>query len=93
LPDVHIPFHNREVLELAVKYGEFYQPDIIILNGDFADHYSQSHWQKDPRKRNFPKEVETVKIALEWLRALFPNAMIYWKEGNHEERIMGFIWS
>jgi predicted phosphodiesterase len=86
LPDVHIPFHNREVLELAVKYGEFYQPDIIILNGDFADHYSQSHWQKDPRKRNFPKEVETVKIALEWLRALFPNAMIYWKEGNHEER-------
>jgi predicted phosphodiesterase len=86
LSDVHIPFHSKKNLEIALKKGIHYDVDMIILNGDIADHYSQSHWEKDPRRRNFPEEIKTVKLYLEWLRETFPKARILFKMGNHEER-------
>ena len=91
LSDAHIPFHNKAALELAVKHGSKFEPDILLLNGDWADHYSQSRWQTDPRLRNFKKEIETVLLSFEWLREVFPTTRIIYKIGNHEERYENYM--
>lgn len=94
LSDAHIPYHDGKALEAAVEYGrEHFQPDVILLNGDFADFYSISRWETDPNKRNLKQELGVVEDCLLWLRGAFPKARIVYKEGNHEERWTKFIWN
>ena len=91
LSDAHIPYHNKKVLELAVNKGKEFEPDIIILNGDWIDHYSLSRWEKDPRLRNFSEERKIVLLSFEWLREIFPKSRIIFKMGNHCERYENYM--
>jgi len=86
LSDVHIPFHDKKAVQLALKYGQNRRANFVLLNGDILDFFSISRWEKDPRQRNFPKEVDMGKRFLQIVRGCFPNADIVFKEGNHEER-------
>lgn len=85
--DVHIPYHARKPLEMAVKYGREFRPDCIILGGDVVDFYAVSFWEKNPEERCLRDEIEAGKLFLEYLRDRFPRARIIYKEGNHEERL------
>ena len=91
LNDIHIPFHCKKALEMAIKHGKKFKPDIIILNGDILDYFSISRWLKDPRMRDFPKELKIARQFLEHLRGKFPTARIVFKEGNHEERWLSYM--
>lgn len=84
--DLHIPYHNRAAVVSALRYGKEHRADTILLNGDIADFFSVSFWEKDPRKRNFKDELEKTRKFLASLRAGFPKARIVYKIGNHEER-------
>jgi predicted phosphodiesterase len=86
LSDIHIPYHNSEALNAAIKYGKSKKVDTVILNGDIADFYSVSHFIRDPRKVNFEHELEVLKLFLIEIRLAFPKARIIYKVGNHEER-------
>lgn len=91
LSDVHVPFHSKKVIELAVEKGKKLNADLIILNGDWLDFYSLSQWVKDPRLRNFPDELNTARESLLWIREQFPKARIIFKVGNHEERYENYM--
>ncbi len=86
LSDVHAPYHDHAALELALRFGEDQGVDTIILNGDLADFFSVSFWEKDPRKRNLAAELQTVRDLLYHIRQRFPLAKMIYKVGNHEER-------
>ena len=86
LSDLHIPYHDFNAVTAALKFGKKYKPTHILLNGDIADHFSVSFWDKDPRHRNFKNEVSDVLAFLHTLRDGFPKAKIIYKLGNHEER-------
>lgn len=86
LSDLHIPYHDQTALLAALAHVQVCDPSVIVLNGDVADFYSVSFWEKDPRKRDFRAEVDTVKVVLSQIRLAFPNARIIYKCGNHEER-------
>lgn len=86
ISDVHVPYHHDLSLSTALKAILDRNPDTIILNGDIADFFSVSFWEKDPRKRRLKEEVEAVREFLKVLRKAFPHARIIYKEGNHEER-------
>ncbi len=86
LSDIHIPFHDKQALEVALDYGADRKPTLVVLNGDIGDHYAQSHFLNDPRLRNFPDEIRQTKFFLKGLRKRFPKARIIYKLGNHEER-------
>ena len=92
LSDPHIPYHSDKALEGALKHGDDYKPDAIILNGDVADCFSVSWWVKNPKLRDFPGEIIANKHFLDSLRSRFPKAKIYYKMGNHEERYERFLW-
>jgi len=91
LSDVHIPYHDPEALALACEYGVDEGVDTVILNGDFADHFSCSFWEKDPRERDFPKERKLVMEGLAYIRGMFPKQRIIYKIGNHEERYLRYM--
>lgn len=86
LSDIHIPYHDNEAIHAALEFGYKKNVDTIYLNGDVLDFYQISRFTKDPRKRSFGEELELGRQFFKSLREAFPNANIYFKEGNHEVR-------
>ena len=91
LPDIHVPYHDPVALDAALKYGDSRNPDIVLLLGDSLDCYSVSNWEKDPRRRNFKKELEAGRELIAHLRERYPKARVIYKEGNHEERFIRYM--
>ena len=84
LSDTHIPYHDRGALILALESVS--DPAGVILNGDIMDHFALSQWDKDPRRKDFARELRTTREILGIIRNAFPTASIVYKMGNHEER-------
>jgi predicted phosphodiesterase len=91
LSDIHLPYQDNEALECAIAEGLKQGCDAIILNGDALDCHMISDFVKDPRKRKFKDELYSIRQFLASLRHTFPNANIYYKEGNHEERYWRYM--
>ena len=91
LGDIHLPYHDRTTLELAVKEAKKRKACGILLNGDLLDSHEVSDHDKDPRAPRYVEEIEHGKDFLSWLRQQFPKAQIVLKEGNHEERLVRYI--
>lgn len=86
LNDIHLPYHNIPALTLALKYGKENGCNTIIVNGDLLDFYQISRFDKNPNKKNMRVEFDQGRDFFKVLRKNFPNAHIYYKLGNHEER-------
>ena len=91
LSDIHIPYHDNKALDLAIGYGVKHEVNTIFLNGDTMDAYQGSNFIKDRRKRDLKGEIDLTRQFLEYLRDIFPKAMIYYKIGNHEERWENYL--
>lgn len=92
LSDVHVPYHSEVAVAAAVAYLKKAGISALLLNGDIADFYAISRWEKDPSKRDFRGELEAVRQFLVWIRQEFPEIRIVYKTGNHEERWTHYIW-
>lgn len=86
LSDIHIPYHNKQALELAIAESKRIGATVILLNGDTMDCHELSKFEKDPRERSYREEIKSVRELLAYLRHKFPKARIVWKDGNHDER-------
>lgn len=84
--DAHFPYQNNKGLYTAIEYGIKKEVNTIILNGDMIDNYQISRYAKDGRKPSIEYDLELFYEFLINLRSVFPNALIIWKFGNHEER-------
>lgn len=91
LSDIHIPYHSIESLTAAFDFGKSYKPEAILLNGDTLDFFSLSKFCRDPRKRHFFEELNSFKELIAIIQKLFPEAKLYFKIGNHEERYMHYL--
>jgi len=91
MSDIHVPYHDEKALTTAVEYGIKADVDHVVLLGDILDFFSISRWEKDPRKRDFKREVEAGRQFFRAIRSAFPSAAITWKIGNHEERWESFL--
>lgn len=87
LSDIHFPYHDEEALGAAVQYGIQEGVNTIILNGDILDFYQLSRFDKDPSKPKMQTELEQGRWFMKALRTAFPKARIYYKLGNHEDRL------
>lgn len=92
LSDIHVPYHNIKALTTVFDFAKNENPDAILLNGDTLDFFGLSKFVKDPSKRKFHEELESFKQLINVIQKLFPDAKLYFKVGNHEERYMHFLW-
>ena len=93
ISDLHLPYHDEQAVAAAVAYLKRMKIDVLLINGDFGDFYTISRWIKDPKKRNFKREIRMQRECLAWLRSQFPKARIVAREGNHELRWSIFLWN
>lgn len=91
LQDIHVPYHCKQTVDAAIKYGKENQVDAVCINGDGLDCYKLSKYETDPRKRDFDGELEDMRQLLQYIKQELPNAFIYYKVGNHEERWERFL--
>jgi len=92
LSDIHVPYHDETALRAAVDHLQAEKVDALLLNGDWADFYSISRHEKNPKHRNFKNELHAGRELLKWLRQEFPDARFVAKLGNHEERWEKWLW-
>jgi predicted phosphodiesterase len=92
LSDVHVPYHSEIAVQAAVGYLKTQNLTGLLLNGDIADFYAISRYQKDPKQRDFKGELEAVRQFLAWIRSEFPDIPIVYKIGNHEDRWTHWLW-
>lgn len=93
LSDIHIPYHDEQALTAAVEHLKRRRPDVVLLNGDYGDFYTISRFLKNPKKRNFKREIKLQREGLQWLRSQFPKARLVYKLGNHDERYDHWMWN
>lgn len=89
LSDLHVPYHDIAAIELALDHYEF---DCILINGDFLDFHRLSRFVSEPESVSFGNEIAIGRAFLEVLRDRY-GVPIYYKLGNHEERLQDYMFS
>jgi predicted phosphodiesterase len=91
VPDTHRPYHDPRAWALMLRAGKAFQPDHVVVLGDFADCYTVSQHPKDPRRRTrFAEEVADVNAGLDELETLKADRYDF-IEGNHEFRFARYL--
>lgn len=88
--DIHIPFQDALAVKQFINYCAKKQPEVIVLNGDVLDMFMLSRFTKG-EGRNPLEEITECRQLLESLRAVCPNALIYYVIGNHETRLERYV--
>ena len=85
ISDLHMPNHRTKPIELALQYFLDNECNCIIINGDLLDNTPFTrHGGKRPTAADVRRWFDQVELFLENLRENFPEAGIYWLEGNHD---------
>lgn len=92
--DIHEPHSDQKALAAAENVCRHIKPEIIVNLGDLLDFYTISRYDKDPaRKETLQDELDLGTAFFRRIRKDHPDAEIFWKEGNHEERLRKYLWS
>ena len=82
--DTHFPYHDERAVNILFMYLKQYQPDIVVINGDIADFYSISPFDKNPDHFDLQYEIDLVKEHFDKLRNVVGNkTKIYYIGDNH----------
>lgn len=93
LPDLHMPYHDKALVEVWLQHAEVVAPDTVHIIGDLIDCYSLSRFDKDPsRREHLQDELDQATAFLRRLREVVPKCNIEYSEGNHEDRLRKMLW-
>lgn len=91
--DVHFPYHDEKALYVLYEYMKDYKPDIVVINGDVADFYGISQFDKNPDHFNLAEEIKLTREHFKEVREINKNAEIYYLGDNHcSGRLQKFIY-
>ena len=91
--DLQRPFHDRATLRAVEGFWNDFAPDLEVYNGDIADLYTISQFDKNPSRRfRLQDEVLDTKRWLFSRAAANPHARRVWIDGNHEDRMRRYLW-
>lgn len=89
LSDIHIPYHDKQAIEVSLEHFQKKGIKNIILNGDVLDCYQVSDHLRNPTMPQIKEEFDMVRPWLQWL--IKEGFKIIYKLGNHEERLERFL--
>lgn len=90
LSDIHVPYHSITAITAALDHFVKIGIDCLLLDGDLIDFYGLSKYEKDPKKRSVPDEIDKLGELLNQLGTILKCKLLY-KLGNHDERYDNFI--
>jgi hypothetical protein len=94
LYDLHIPHNNQKNINMAIAYAKAnYKIERIILGGDIVDCESISKFSRSGTVIDLRDEFDAGISFLATLRNEFKDAIIYYVKGNHEDRLVKYLWN
>ena len=93
--DEHYPFQDDKAVELALKITEDFKPDVRICGSDGLDFYNLSSFDRNPDriKAGTQNDINAWKAGQrKWIDAS-NKATAYYIMGNHEERLVRYLWN
>jgi predicted phosphodiesterase len=90
LSDIHLPYHDLDALVVAVNKGIEMGCDSVLLNGDTLDFYQVSRFGKQLDRPSMKEEREMFWELIKYLNDAM-DVPIFFKVGNHEERLGHYI--
>ncbi len=91
--DTHVPYQDDKTLNAIFKFIKDFQPDKIVIAGDFLDFYELSRFDKNPHRKF--KLKDELKKGYEILAEIKDNCKqteINFIKGNHEDRLRRYLW-
>lgn len=90
--DVHLPYHDKQVLLLVLKFIYKIQPTRLFINGDFLDCYEISRFDKEPFGHySLRQELKLATAYLDQINTKLPKTNKIFIYGNHEYRFQRFM--
>lgn len=89
--DPHSPYHDTHALGIIMDYFEEHGINTIIWNGDGWDCFQVSSFEKRGGRMSTLEERDITREMLLKTRKRFPDADMYYKIGNHEDRLERYI--
>ena len=90
VPDTHAPYHNKRAVELVREVILGWEPDIVVVEGDWVDNLSVSgHEQAKVRARNLKAEMTEARELLAYMFHGIKER--HFVMGNHETRLDRYI--
>jgi predicted phosphodiesterase len=92
LSDIHTPYQDDRMVDAAAELVADIQPHRVVLNGDIADFFQLSRFNKGlDRLDTLQEELDLANEIRTRFRIAAPNAMIHETEGNHDSRLRTFV--
>lgn len=92
LSDLHIPFHDKRLLNAIYDLCKDIQFTGIVFNGDLHDFFKISeHLKSADRADNLQLELDETRFVLKNFRNILPDAKFVHIEGNHERRLRKYL--
>lgn len=88
ISDLHAPYEDKRAFALTLDALQLFEPDVVVVMGDFIDCLAVSHFSKNPaRVYGLEHEVEHAKRLLDKIDA---GRKVY-VAGNHEDRLQRYL--
>lgn len=87
LADIHVPHHDTRPIGALLRWAKRQGIGGVLLNGDIADCHAVSPWGRDPRERDFEREMQDTGALVSHIRKALRPKCVVWKIGNHEHRL------
>lgn len=92
LSDIHVPYHDPDVVASALRLIRRLKPHRVVLNGDIADFFQLSRFNTaQSRMDDLQAEIDDANLIREGVRAAAPDAVIDETEGNHDSRTSTYV--
>jgi predicted phosphodiesterase len=92
LSDLHVPYHDPEVVGAALNLIRDVAPDRVVLNGDLADFFQLSRFNTAlERIDHLQEEVDAANAIRRAVREAAPDAVLDETVGNHDSRIVTYV--
>lgn len=92
--DTQHPYQDVVAMRLMERFLQDIELDYLIYAGDMNDFYQISKFDKNPKSADaLQSDLDKTKVMLERHDNIFPNVKKKWLDGNHEIRLLKYLWS
>jgi len=89
--DIHVPYHDVQLIDAVVELVKDISPHRFIINGDTNDFFGLSRFNRAMERLDMLQtELDQGKMVRKAFREALPNAKFEETLGNHEERLLTY---
>ena len=94
LNDTHEPHLDRRAWATVLEFAKYLKPKRVVHLGDHFDFYQISRFDKNPKRLlTLQEDIDVGVKSLDDLRVACKDAEFHFTEGNHERRLIKYLWS